>query len=163
MRASAHSWSSLLLKEYNQGDTTTFHFNIHHSLRKLFKKKKTFYLFCTVVQPINNVVLVSGEQQRDSAIHTHVSILLQTPLPSRLPQNSEQSSMCYTVGPCWLSILNIAVCAKFFFFVIVNLKNWCGYSPFSQVHCDRLTFGPHSLEDMKKGPPTPSEDRKPAW
>ena len=116
-----------------------------------------------MVQPINNVVLVSGEQQRDSAIHTHVSILLQTPLPSRLPQNSEQSSMCYTVGPCWLSILNIAVCAKFFFFVIANLKNWCGYSPFSQVHGDRLTFGPHSLEDMKKGPPTPSEDRKPAW
>ena len=25
--------------------------------------------------------------------------------------NIEQSSMRYTVGPCWLSILNIAVCA----------------------------------------------------
>ena len=24
-------------------------------------------------------------------------------------QNIEQSSLCYTVGPCWLSILNITV------------------------------------------------------
>ena len=50
----------------------------------------------------------SGGQQRDSAMHTHVSILPQTPLPSRLPHNIEQSSLCYTVGPSWLSILNIA-------------------------------------------------------
>ena len=39
----------------------------------------------------------------------HVPILPQTPLPSRLPHNIEESSLCYTVGPCWLSILNIAV------------------------------------------------------
>ena len=39
----------------------------------------------------------------------HVSILPQTPLTSRLPHNIEQSSLCYRVGPCWLSILNIAV------------------------------------------------------
>ena len=32
--------------------------------------------------------------------------LPQTPLPSRLLHNIEQSSLCYTVGPCWLSILN---------------------------------------------------------
>ena len=63
-----------------------------------------------VVKPINNGVIVAGEQWRDSAIHVHVSILFQTPLPSRLPHNIEQSSMCCTVGPCWLSILNIAVC-----------------------------------------------------
>ena len=35
----------------------------------------------------------------------YVSLLPQTSLPSRLLHNSEQSSMCYTVGPCWLSIL----------------------------------------------------------
>jgi len=69
----------------------------------------TFY-FVQGVWSINNVVIVSGGQQRDSAIHIHVSILPQTPLPSRLPYNIEQSSMCYTVGSCWLSILNIAVC-----------------------------------------------------
>jgi hypothetical protein len=52
-------------------------------------------------------VTVLGEQQRDSATHIHVSILPQTPLPSRLPYNIEQSSICYTVGPCWLFILFI--------------------------------------------------------
>ena len=70
---------------------------------------KTF-LFCIGVELIaNNVVIVSGEQWRDSAIHIHVSIFLPNPLPSRLPDNMEQSPMYYTVGPCWLSILNIAV------------------------------------------------------
>ena len=61
-------------------------------------------------QTINNVVIVSGEQRRDPAIHIHVSILLQPILPPRLPHNIEQSSLCYTVGPFWLSILNIALC-----------------------------------------------------
>ena len=68
------------------------------------------FLFYIGVYLINNVVIVLGEQQRDSAIHTHGSILPQTPLPSRLPHNMEQSSRCYTVSPCWLSILSIAVC-----------------------------------------------------
>ena len=31
-------------------------------------------------------------------------------LSSRLPYNTEQSSLCYTVGPYWLPILNTAVC-----------------------------------------------------
>ena len=31
------------------------------------------FLFCIAVNPINNVWIVSGEQQRDSAIHTDVS------------------------------------------------------------------------------------------
>ena len=59
---------------------------------------------------INNVVLVSGVKQSDSAIHIHVSILFQILFPFRLSENIEQSFLCYTVGPCWLSILNIAVC-----------------------------------------------------
>ena len=58
---------------------------------------------------MNSVVMVSGQQQRDSAMHIHVSILPQTPLPSRLPHNTVQSSLCYAVGPCWLYILNVAV------------------------------------------------------
>ena len=57
---------------------------------------------------MNNVVIVSGGQKRDSVIHIHVSILPQTLLPSRLPHNIEQSSLCHTADPCWLSILNIA-------------------------------------------------------
>ena len=41
---------------------------------------------------INNVVIVSSEQQRDLAIdvHIHVSVLPTTLLPSRLPHNTEQ-------------------------------------------------------------------------
>ena len=62
------------------------------------------------IQLINNVVIVTGEEQRDLAIHTCASILPQTPLPSRLPHNIEQSSLWYTVGPCWSSVLNTAVC-----------------------------------------------------
>ena len=42
---------------------------------------------------MNSVVVVSGGQQRGSAIDSHVSILPQTPLPSRLPHNIEQSSL----------------------------------------------------------------------
>ena len=47
----------------------------------------------------NNVVMVSGEQQRDLVVPTHVSILPQTSFPARLPHNVEQSSFCYTGGP----------------------------------------------------------------
>ena len=43
-------------------------------------------------------------------LHIHVSILFQILFPFRLLQSTEQSSLCYTVGPCWLSILNIAMC-----------------------------------------------------
>ena len=32
------------------------------------------------------------------------------PLPSRLPHDIEQSSLSWTAGPFWLSVLNIAVC-----------------------------------------------------
>ena len=56
-----------------------------------------------------NVVLVSAVQQSESAIHIHVSILFQILFPFRLLLNIEQRSLCYTVGPCWLSILNIVV------------------------------------------------------
>ena len=70
----------------------------------------SFYFVLGYSQLTNNVVIISGEQQRDSAIHIHVSTLPQTPLLSRLPHNIEHSSLCYTVGPYWLSILNIVVC-----------------------------------------------------
>ena len=59
---------------------------------------------------MNNVVTDSGEQRKDLAIRIYLSILSQIPFPFRLPHNIEQSSMCYTIGPSWLSILNRAVC-----------------------------------------------------
>ena len=67
-------------------------------------------LFYIGVQLINNVVIVSGVQQSDSVIHVHVSIVFQILFPFKLLHDMEQSSLCCTVGPCWLSILNIAVC-----------------------------------------------------
>ena len=60
--------------------------------------------------PINNVVIASGTQWRDSATRIHVSILPSTTPASRLPHNTEQSPLCWTAGPCWWSMLNVAVC-----------------------------------------------------
>ena len=45
----------------------------------------------------NNVVVVSDEQQSDSAIHIHVLIIPQIPLPSRLAHNIEQSSRVFLI------------------------------------------------------------------
>ena len=42
------------------------------------------FLFFIGVELINNVVITLGGQQRDSAIHIHVFILPQTPIPSTL-------------------------------------------------------------------------------
>ena len=70
-----------------------------------FKKKNVY----VGVQLINNVVLVI--QQSDSVTHIHVSILFQILFPFRL-LHIEQNSLCYTVGPYWLSILNIAMCTR---------------------------------------------------
>ena len=61
---------------------------------------------------MNNVVIDSGEQRRDLAIRMYLSILSQIPFPFRLPHNIEQSSMCYTIGPCWLPVLNRPVCTR---------------------------------------------------
>ena len=91
-----HSLSSLLRTLLRAGYYTLLYF---------------FFLFCIGVQLINNAVIVSGEHWRDPAMYVcmYVSIPPQTLLPSRLPHNIEQSSMCCVVGPRWLSVLNIAV------------------------------------------------------
>ena len=68
---------------------------------------------------IYNVVLFSGVQENDSVIHIYTSILFQILSPIRLLHNIEQSSLCYTVGPCLLSILNIDW--KFFYFFCHSL------------------------------------------
>ena len=74
-----------------------------------------FYFVLGYSRLTNNVVIVWGEQRRDSAIHTHVSILPSAPFPSRLPHNTEQSSLCYTGGPCWgTAFLNTLYLYQFF-------------------------------------------------
>ena len=65
------------------------------------------FFFYIRAQLINRVLIVSGGQQRDSVIHVYARIPSPSNfLPSRLPQNIEQSALCYTVGLCWLPILN---------------------------------------------------------
>ena len=55
----------------------------------LYSNFKLFYFVLGYNQLTNNVMIVSGEQRRDTAIHKHVFILPQTPLLSRLPPNTE--------------------------------------------------------------------------
>ena len=64
----------------------------------------------THAELINSAVLVLGGQQWGlSRTHTRVHSTPNSP-PFRLPHSIHQSSMCHWVGPCWLPILNIAVC-----------------------------------------------------
>ena len=72
----------------------------------IFKK----FVFCIGVLLINNAVFISCVLPSDSVTHIQVSILFQILFPFRLLQNIGQSSLCYAVGPGWLSVLNIAVC-----------------------------------------------------
>ena len=65
------------------------------------------FLFCSGVK--HTVMVVSGEQWSLSHTYTCIHSSPNTP-PTRLPHYTEQSSMCYTVGPCRLFILYIAVC-----------------------------------------------------
>ena len=78
----------------------------------LFVNFLMFILYWSIIDK-----LVSNIQLSDSVIHIliPVSILFQILFPFRLLQTIEQSSLCYTLGPCWLSIFNIAVCTKYIY------------------------------------------------
>ena len=62
-------------------------------------------IFFIEIQLIYNVVLVSSVQQSASFIHIYIYIyiyiLFQIIFHYRLLQDTEYSSQCYTVGPCW--------------------------------------------------------------
>ena len=81
-------------------------FNIVNSTNILFLFLFNF-LFYISLHLINNVVIASDVQQSDSVIHE--SILFQIIFPLRWLYKIEQSSLWYTVAPCWSSILNIAI------------------------------------------------------
>ena len=57
-------------------------------------------------------------QQSNSVLHIYTWILFQILLHYRLLQDTEYSSLCYTIGPFCLSILYIIV----FIYFIFNLK-----------------------------------------
>ena len=57
---------------------------------------------------IYNAVFVSEIQHSDSVIH--VSIVFQVLFSFKLLQDIKQSSLCYEIGPYWLSIVYVVVC-----------------------------------------------------
>ena len=79
-----------------------------------------FKIYFTDIQLIYNVMLVSAVQQSDSVIHLHTCVYIYIYIYTHtfsysfplwfIIQYFEYSSMCYTVGPCCLSILYIIVC-----------------------------------------------------
>ena len=65
---------------------------------------------------ICNVVIVSGVQQSDSVIQVYMYLFFLKSFSYLSYYSTEQNSQCYTVGPCWLSVLNIAVSTLTFLF-----------------------------------------------
>lgn len=59
---------------------------------------------------IYSVVVLSGVQQSDSLMHVCISFRFQILFPNRLFLSIGTSSLCYAVGPCWLSGLYVVVC-----------------------------------------------------
>ena len=57
---------------------------------------------------IYNVTSVSGRQQSDSVVHIYLFFFRFVSL-NRFLQNTEYSSLCCAVGPCWLCILHTVV------------------------------------------------------
>ena len=100
------SFSPFLLRSPFPSFWLLWHWTPQHCLFLI----KTFNFVLGYSWLTSEVVIVSGEPWRHAAIHMHLSTLPLTPLPSWLSHNIEQSSICYIVGPCWLSILHTAVC-----------------------------------------------------
>ena len=79
-------------------------------------------------------------------MHIDVSILPQTPLPSQLPHNIDQSSMCSTGGPCedhifksW-SVVDFK-CGSLQFVVVWSLSHvWLFVTPWSAARQASLSF-----------------------
>ena len=97
-------------------------------------------------------------------LHIHVSTRFQflSPIifPFTLLHNIEQSSLYYIVGPCWLSMLHIAVCTCpsklpnyltcvfcLFFFFLKKLPtcspDWLHYLMFLSAMDDPVFLNPH--------------------
>ena len=53
----------------------------------------------------------------------HVSMLPPKPPAIRAANSIEQSSLCWTVGPCWLSIINPAVRTSYCFYAEITVPN----------------------------------------
>ena len=56
-------------------------------------------------QVYNKVIQLFTHTHTHTHTYIYIYILFQAQFPYRLLQNIEYISLCYTVGPCWLSIL----------------------------------------------------------
>ena len=70
-----------------------------------------------------NIVLVSNVQQSVSDIYTYIYIyiLFQSLFACRLLQNTEYSSLCYTVHHCWLSIFYIYNSVHNIYYILIAI------------------------------------------
>ena len=73
----------------------------------------------------HKVVLISPIQQSKSVIHLHISIPFQICFLYRLLHGIEYIVLCYTVGPCYLSILYVISTP--------NLSSLCHISPLLNI------------------------------
>ena len=121
-----------------------------HQVRTLVSCIQPGLVICFTWDNIH-VSMLANEQCCDSfrstvevLSHTYTCIHSPpTPFPSRLLHNIEQSSLCYTVDPCWLSILNIPADCR------CKLWKWQGAACLSQAsHCFRC----YGYNTEKSGP-----------
>ena len=92
---------------------------------------------------------------------THTSyILFQIIFQYRLLQNMKYSSLCYTVGPCWLTILYIVVTRSFFsffffffFFFLGGVHGIRNFPGQGLSHSSNLSQGSDNAESLTAGPP----------
>ena len=99
--ASQCRWNSLLVNKY----FLKVFFEILKSMNK--------DLWNLVIFPQGQISCwrqIYGYLKRGKVTYTCIHFPFR-PLPAKLSHIIEQNSLCYTVGPCWLSILNTAGCA----------------------------------------------------
>ena len=105
---------------------------------RVVKWKLKFFIFLIEIQLIYNVVLVSGIQQCDSVIHMCTCIFFSYSFPLWLLQDTEYSSLCYTVGPYCLSIL----------FIIFKINLFLNFFIFGCVGSSLLRMGFLQLQQL---------------
>ena len=84
----------------------------------------------TGVQLFYIVVLVSSVQQSESAICIHISPVSWTAFAFRPPHCIKQSSLCYTIGSCQLSILYIVSIV----YVLISISQFLQPYPFPPLY-----------------------------